>query len=566
MTPRAIAAGLLAALAVGLGILAFHFARTEPGVAPGGLDVGPALLGTLAGWAVTLAGLLAWRARRDGVLGLLLALAGAAWLIAACRAPAGSAAIVFTAALVLAHAAPPLIAHCGLVVTGGPSRALASAGYLACIGVAGLGAALLFDPVAGGCTDCAHNLVLIAPEAGAQLAVARWGLALGAGVLAIAALVLVARLVRASAAWRVRNGPLATAAIAFLGLAAAQLAHGVDRGFVSNDALDRRLWTAQAVALLLIAAATAWEPLRRRRTRTQLARLVVELADAPRPGGLRDALAGTLGDPELELRYRSDDGAWMRPDGQPAGPPPDATLLLGGGRVVGALAHRPGLLDDPALRDELAATAQLALEHERLQAAASRQLTELRASRARVVAAGDAERRRLERDLHDGAQQRLVALAISLRLARHTARRTEDVAWAEEQVRTAVAELRELAHGIYPVVLAEEGLAAALELLAEDHARLRLLEVCDERLPEGVESAIYQTVARVLRAAGDHHVEVRVRHEAGCLQVAVHSSGPLPDLQEIEDRIGAIAGTLTTRDGALVARVPIPGFSLSTVQ
>jgi signal transduction histidine kinase len=557
ITPRAIGAGLFAALAVVLGILAFHLARAEPGFAPGGTDVGPALLGTLAGWAVTLAGLLAWRAGRYGAFGPLLAMAGPVWLLSLCGAPVDSTAIVFTAALVFANGAPPLIAHAGLVVAGGPTRALASLAYLACVGVAGLAAAVLFDPVSDGCLDCARNLVLLASDPGAQLAVARWGLAFGAGALALAAIVLIARLIRWSAVRRVRDGPLLAAAVAFIGLAAARLAHGVDRGFVSNDALDRLLWTGQAAALLLLAAETASEPLRRRRTRAQLARLVVELADAPQPGGLRDALADALGDPTLELLYRIDDGTWVRPDGRAAEPPADATRLLAAGRIVGALVHRPGLLDDPALRDELTASARLALEHERLQAAARRQLAELRASRVRVVAAGDAERRRLERDLHDGAQQRLVALSISLRLARRSARREADVAWAEEQVRAAVAELRELAHGIYPVVLAEEGLAPALELLADGDARLRLLEHCDERLPHGVESATYLTVARVLRAAGDGRVDVRVRREHGCLELTVRSPGAIPDVEEIEDRIRALDGTLTVADGRLVARLPI---------
>lgn len=554
MTARALAAAAIAPLTVALGVLAFHLARAEPGFAPGGVDVGPALLGALAGWTVTLAGLLTWRARRGGALGPLLALAGPAWLLAACGTPTGSTALVFTAALVLAHAAPALIAHAGLIVAGTPSRFLAGAVYVASVGVAGVAATALFDPV--GCRDCASNLVLVTSDADAPLTVARWGLVLSAAALAAVALVLVAQLVRASAAVRLRDGPLVVSITVFLGLATAQLAHGIERGFVSNDALDRSLWTAQAVALLAVAAATAWEPFRRRRTRAELARFVVELADAPRPGGLRDALAHALGDPDLRLLYRTDDGAWVRPDGQSAEPPPNATQLLAGGRVVGALVHRPGILDDPALRDELTATAHLVLEHERLSAAARRQLADLRASRSRVVAATDAQRRRLERDLHDGAQQRLVALAISLRLA------GADLAWAEEQVRTATGELRRVAHGIYPVVLAEEGLSAALELLAEDDARLQLLELSDERMPDGVESAAYLAVVRALRS-GDARVEVRVRHEQRGVQVAVRTSGPLPDLQEIEDRVGALDGTLTVTDGTLVARMPLqPGFSL----
>jgi len=546
---RAAAAAVLGALAVTVGFVAFDLARDEPSYAPGGGGVGAALFGTLAGWAITLAGLLAWRA---GVsFGPLLALAGPAWLVAACAAPAAPSALVFTAALVLAHAAPALIAHAAL----GPGRrALAAIPYVTCLGVAGLAAAALFDPLAQGCPECPENLVLVTSDAGALRAVTRWGLAAGAAGLAVVVAVLVVRLARSSPARRLRDAPVLLTAAAFLSLSAAQLAHGASRGFVSNDELDRLLWTSQALALLLLAVATAWDPLRRRRARAQLAKLVVELADAPRPGGLRDSLADLLGDPDLQLLYRTDENEWVRPDGTAASAPgDDATRLVAGNGVVGALIHRPGLLDDRVLRDELSAAARLALEHERLQAAARKQLADLRASRARLVTASDAERRRLERDLHDGAQQRLVSVAISLRLAAPAG--DAELAWAQRELRTAVAELRELAHGIYPAMLGEEGLAAALEALAEGAPRLRLLELSEERASEPVESAAYRMVIGVLEAS-DGPVVARTARDDGFL--TVETRGAVADVQEIEDRVGAIDGTLAVAgDGILVARLPL---------
>jgi signal transduction histidine kinase len=546
---RAAAAAILGVLAVTLGLLAFDLARDEPSYAPGGGDVGVALLGTLAGWAITLAGLIAWRAGRS--FGPLLALAGPAWLVAACAAPAAPSALVFTGALVFAYAAPALIAHAAL----GPGhRALAAIPYVALVGVAGLAAAALLDPLAEGCLDCPENLVLVASDADAQLTMTRWGLAAGAAGLAVVVAVLVVRLARSSPARRLREGPVLIAAGAFISLSAAQLAHGVSRGFVSNDGLDRVLWTSQALALLLLAAATAWDPLRRRRARAQLARLVVERADAPRPGGLRDSLADALGDPDLQLLYRTDEDEWLHPNGTPAGAPgDDATQLVAGEGVVGALIHRPGLLDDRALRDELSSAARLALEHERLQGAASKQLADLRASRARLVAAGDAERRRLERDLHDGAQQRLVSVAISLGLAARVG--DAELAWAQRELRTAVAELRELAHGIYPAVLAEEGLAAALESLAEGQPRLRLIELSEQRAPEPVESAAYRVIIGALHAS-DGPVEARTACADGIL--TVETRGAIIDTQEIEDRVGALDGTLAiASDGIVVARLPL---------
>jgi signal transduction histidine kinase len=546
---RAAAIAFLGALAVTLGLLAFDLARDEPSYAPGGGDVGAALLGTLAGWAITLAGVIAWRAGRS--FGPLLALAGPAWLVAACAAPAAPSALVFTGALVFAQAAPVLVAHAAL----GPGhRALTAILYVTCIVVAGLAAAALFDPLAEGCPDCPENLVSVASDADAHRTVTRWGLAAGAAGLAVAVAVLVLRLARASPARRLREGPVLIAAAAFMSLSAVQLAHGVSRGFVSNDGLDRLLWTSQALALLLLAAATAWDPLRRRRARAQLATLVVELADPPRPGGLRDSLAEALGDPDLQLYYRTDENEWLGPDGAPASAPgDDATQLVAGDDVVGALIHRSGLLDDPALRDELSSAARLALEHERLQAAARKQLADLRASRARLVAAGDAERRRLERDLHDGAQQRLVSVAISLGLAARAG--DAELAWAQRELGTAVAELRELAHGIYPAVLGEEGLAAALEALAEGRPQLRLIELSEQRAPEPVESAAYRVVIGVLYAS-DGPVEARTACADGFLTVETRSA--ITDIQEIEDRVGALDGTLAIAgDGILVARLPL---------
>src|SRR3954471_12661086 len=114
---------------------------------------------------------------------------------------------------------------------------------------------------------------------------------------------------------------------------------------------------------------------------------------------------------------------------------------------------------------ELVTTANLTLQHERLHAARRARLEKLRASRGRIVAAADRERQALERDLHDGAQQRLVALALAIRLARRDAGDTLDaaLAQAEDEVRAAVVDLREVAHGLFPTVLVDEGLGPALE-------------------------------------------------------------------------------------------------------
>jgi signal transduction histidine kinase len=230
---------------------------------------------------------------------------------------------------------------------------------------------------------------------------------------------------------------------------------------------------------------------------------------------------------------------------------------------VARLSHRPGLLDDPGLVEEVTTAARLGLENERLRAEAGAQLEDLRASRARVIAAGDAERRRLERDLHDGAQQKLVGLALSLRLAQSGLGPEPDessvanIGAAQAELDAAIAELRELAQGIFPAVLADEGLAAAVEALIEGAP----IPVEVKRLPEGrfdpaVETAAYFVVSETLRRSGASRLEVAVGRADGRLVVEIAGDRGLEDLVELQDRVGALDGTLdVVRDPVGVVRV-----------
>jgi signal transduction histidine kinase len=340
------------------------------------------------------------------------------------------------------------------------------------------------------------------------------------------------------------------------GLVGADALHGVSRGFASNDGTDLALWTFESLALFAAAAGIAYERVRAARTRHELGRLVADL-DLMATKTVREALAGALGDPALELFYARDEGGWLRPDGRPAEPPPGATRLAAGGRVVAAVAHRPGLLDDPALVDQVAAVARLGLEHERLRAELRAQLAELRASRARVVATGDAERRRLERDLHDGAQQRLVTLALSVALARRTAAAdaAPALAAAERHLQAALERLRTVARGIHPAILEQDGLAAAVEALAEEAPRLRLGELPAQRLAAPVESAAYHVVAEILRRLPHTPIATSARLDGGWLVLELE---PVPEdpLVDLEDRVGALDGRLVA--GARGVRVELP--------
>ncbi len=380
-------------------------------------------------------------------------------------------------------------------------------GAIATAGVLGLASAVVFDPDAQGCAACPANRLLVANAARRVHDLGRVGLAVGvawaAGFCAVAA----ARLWRASPPRRRLGAPVLVPAAVAIALFGADAAHGLERGFLSSDPTDRALRVAQAVALALIAAGIALERLRLRRTRARVAQLVLDIGAAPAPGELRARLADALGDPALMLLH-SVDGGWMDETGRavelPATGERAVTLVRAAGDDLLAVVHRRGLLDDPQLVDELATTARLAIEHERLQAAHRARLAELRASRERIVAAADRERRALERDLHDGAQQRLVTLGLSIRLARrHRPGDDAGLAVAEEHVRAAVVDLREVAHGLFPTVLADEGLAPAIDVLSEQTPRLVVAGSCRTAASRSaVESAAYFATREALRADG----------------------------------------------------------------
>jgi signal transduction histidine kinase len=216
--------------------------------------------------------------------------------------------------------------------------------------------------------------------------------------------------------------------------------------------------------------------LRARLRRAAVTGLMVELGGLPAPQQVRDALARALGDPSLRLAF------WLPGERRYAGlggeeirlrPAPDRviTALEHDGERFAALDHDGYLLEDQELLEAVGAAARLAIENARLQSQLSAQLEEVRSSRSRIVAAGDRERRRIERDLHDGAQQRLLAIRLSLRLARGRlgadAGEVEAMlAEADEEMRAALEELRALARGIHPAVLTDVGLGAALASLA----------------------------------------------------------------------------------------------------
>lgn len=545
--------------------------RAHPGWWFAGESDTASVLELLAGLALIGAGAAAWRRRPISRFGPLLFLAGLAWFVPEWNNPAIGSAPLFTAGLVLGAACPPLVAHAALGYPGGrlrsrAERAAVGLAYVACVGLLGILPALLFDPAAEGCAECPRNLLLVTADGELAEAIRRIGLGLAPLWVALVAVVAAWRVGRASVAERRLILPVLVPAGAYLVVVAWSLLRSVDRGFVINNAFELALWSAQALALCLLALGVAWESVRARRTRSALAALVVELKRSPAPGALGPALARRLGDPALELLHPLSDESLIDSGGLQRVPSGDQELtpLVSRGRTFAVILHRPGLFADPGLAEEVASAVRLALENERLQAVLRAQLEELRASRARIVEAGDAERRRLERDLHDGAQQRLVALSLAVGLA--IAEHGEDpkLARARQELRLLLAELRELAHGIYPVALAEEGLAAAVEVLAEQSrvaVRLRC-RLPEDRLNAPVETAAYMVVREMVADERRGWTAVAARREGHRLVLEVSGDGgPPAELVHLEDRVGAVGGSLRLErpaDGVTCLRAELP--------
>jgi signal transduction histidine kinase len=338
-----------------------------------------------------------------------------------------------------------------------------------------------------------------------------------------------------------------------------------------SDPAFRTIFVMGCVAVLLLAAGLVWAAVRTRVQRRAVARIATSLGQAPPPGSLHTALAQAVGDPELQIAYWLPDAqhyvdATGRPVAEPVAAPGHAiTALVRDGRRIAVVSHTAAL---PDLEPELGAAVRLALENERLQAEALAQLDQLRASRVRIVETGDSERRRLERDLHDGAQQRLLALSYDLRLARAQAQAEGDsqsgslLTEATDQAQAALAELRDLAHGIYPAILTEAGLAAALASLA-DAAPLpvEIGDAAQGRYPAAVETAAYLLVVEALDDAAGRdasHATVSAMQDGGRLVITVQDDGTdrTSSMIQLADRVGALDGSLEVEPRRLRAELP----------
>jgi signal transduction histidine kinase len=510
-------------------------------------------------------GLYAWWRRPANRFGALMTFTGFAWLLNAFTAADDPA--VFTAAVVLSNVFIAAFVHLLLVYPDGrlkpARRRLVAAGYA--LTVLGALPMLMFghNPMQD-CDGCPRSVIHVSGSVAADRVLDGVVTALAVALVVYVLWIVVARLRAATPPQRRALAPVLWSGIALMVLLAGTL---FTQTLSGSDGVGGLLFFGVQIVFASVPVTFLAGLLRTRVANADaVGELLLRLGEEPRADDLRRLLADALGDDSLRLVYWID-GRWVRGDGSPA----DLgrrdrrhawTPVEVEGERIGAIVHDASLRAEPDVLASVAAAAGLAMQNERLHAALGARLEDLRRSRARIVEAGLAERRRLERNLHDGAQQRLVALSLALRMAERQIARDPDkaqamVADAHRELNQALEELRELARGIHPAVLSDRGLGAAVEALAvRSPLPVRVVEVPDERLPEAVEAAAYFTISEALtnvaKYAGASEATVAVRRADGHAEVEVADDGvggADPDrgtgLRGLADRLGALDGTLS---------------------
>jgi signal transduction histidine kinase len=414
------------------------------------------------------------------------------------------------------------------------------------------------------------------PDAGIAAAVDLTQRALFLLICLATAAVVLARWRTASPPGRRAMAPAVAGAVCLLAFGALLVV-----GLLGSGRPAVLLWVA-ACMLITVPVAFLVGLLRSRLARGGVADLFRRLRTM-RPDELQAALARALGDPALVVAYPRPDGSFVDADARPVTLPApggdrSVAIVERDGEPVAALVYDRSLDDDPELVDAAGGAATIALENRQLHAEAQARQAELEASRQRIITAADTERRRIERNLHDGAQQRLVTLALQLSLIQRQIRRDPTgaeqlVTLATDELAQSLEELRELARGIHPAAL-EHGLEPALDALAMRSA-VPTVVTCDPgpRLPQGVEFAAYfvasEALANVAKYAHATAATVRITRTADTVAVEIADDGvggADPEagtgLRGLGDRIEALHGALRVssppRGGTVVtAEIPV---------
>jgi signal transduction histidine kinase len=553
---------IVAPLAFVAGLGAAHLALDRSFVP---YQTADAPLALLVGWSLVGSGMVVWRQRSENRLGPAMILTGFAWF-ASFLTDAHQPSLFTFGTLVQSVYLVGFV----YVILSFPSGRLVSRAERLLIGsaialttVVELAALFFAESQPVLCSGCPQNVLELTRSDALANGILQGQRIVGAGLTFVTLSLLVRRWRSASRLQRRGVAPVLWCGAATLVALAASIANDVAGGPLGQAPK----WLL-FVSIATLPVAVMVVLLRRRLARGAVAGLVVELGVRNAGRDLRAAIARALGDPSLQLAYwfgggqRYIDGAG-NPVGLPrTGEDRTVTMVEREGKPMAALIHDSALRENAELVESVCAAAALAIENERLQAELRARLVELQASRARLVEATEGERRRIERDLHDGTQQRLVAIAMSLGLL--DARLPADargakpiVLEAREALAVALAELRELTQGIYPTALTERGLPAALNDLCQRATLPTHLECSlTERLSPAVETAAYFLVSEALANAVKHaqatELRISVSVATARLMVEVIDDGiggaqtvGGSGLRGLADRVEALGGRLT---------------------
>jgi signal transduction histidine kinase len=564
---RALLALAVAAVAVGIVFLTLVLGSDH--VDSRGLT---AALGLLVGWSFTLTGLLAWWRRPGNRTGALMTAAGFAWFASGMGAADDD--LLYTTGIALDALFPVIAGH---LVLAFPTGKLETRAERLIIGTGYVSAtvlqvpSLLFEERSAGNP---RNLLVVDTDQGLSDLLDAVQFAVVLPVIVASTVILIRR-------WRDATRPQrrVLAPVMWSG-GAAFVVYAVAAGL---DAAGATVEELEVVAVLLLATVPFGFLAGLLRSRLaqadRIAELIGRLGQAPGADTVRAALADALGDPSVALAYwLPESGRFVDSAGRPVAlPDGEWTEVELDGRRIAAIRHDSSLTDEPQLVHAAGAAAALALENQRLAAELRARIDDLRASRARLVSAGDAERRRLERNLHDGAQARMVGLAAKLGLARSKAGDNRELSALLEESRVelmaSLDELRAVARGLHPAVLTDRGLDAAVRGLAfRAPLPVEIDGAAPDDLPPPIATALYYVVAEALtnvaKYAEASRATVAVRREGAQVVAEVTDDGvggadgeSGSGLQGLSDRVAALDGRLELESPpgeGTVLRVRIP--------
>ncbi len=465
------------------------------------------------GWSFSGLGIVAWKRWPSSRTGLLMVGVGLTWFARCVGAVDRQWAFdvgVVVSSLYLAILGHAILTYPGGRIQSGWQLGVVVACYACTVPLSVIGHWF----VSTGCRDCHQNLIVAGEQSRASGTGSRVLLAAATSVIAVGLVVMAARWRSATPARRRSVAPAFWGAVIIL---LALVAQNIS-AMIMPAAFSAVLGWVVTIALVLWPLGLVAGMAQARLDRSSVADLVVELGRSMPPGRMREALARALHDPTLVLAlWLPDLGTYVDAAGRPVPPPAEddrraLTRLERDGQVVAALGHDAALKDQPELLSAVASAAGMAVENERLHAEVLAHLAETRQSRLRILEATDVERRRIERNLHDGAQQRMINVLLALRLARlrmaaqDHARADMTLEAATTELTQALTELRDLARGIYPAVLSDGGLTTAVrELGLRCAVAVRVdSSIGDQRFSQPIEEGAYYAVSEALANASKH--------------------------------------------------------------